>query len=216
VYGYFARLGRCEGRFRKRNYGDSFIIAGYVSGARNVSVSSAPRIRLSWAEAGADTVKIRAISISPSVAYQMDTRVGVPIREFVWPTEILRALRLNIGVLGIRASVAQGPAGRRESVLIPVRVDGPAADPTLRLVIYSRFALKEVYLSIRDPRTGQLVLRPTLAKTTASALQPFEVALPAQVPSGRYHVEVGATLATEGHPVTADAVVLIPARGNAP
>lgn len=215
AYGYFARPGRCEGRFRKRNSGDFFFIAGYISGTRTVSVSSTRAIRLSWPRTGANTVKIRANSLLPSVPYQMDTRVASPIQEFSWPTDVLRGLRLDIGVLGLRASVVQGPPERRDSVLIPVRViDGTAPESTPRLVIYSVSALKEIHLSIRDPQTQRLLLRPTIS-TSVPALQPYEIAIPAELPPGRYHAEIGAILAS-GAPATADADILVPARADAP
>lgn len=213
-YGYSARQGRCEGRYRTQNAGEPFIIAGYVSGARTFSVPSAPTVRLSWPDVGGDSVKIRASSLNGAVPYQMDTRVRASVHEFRWPTEILRAVRLNGEELGIRASIVRSSGEERDSLLIPLSINA-VEDLTPHLVIYSVRALRITYLSIRDPRTEQLVVPPAVVTTAVSAPQRFLISLPAVLPTGRYHVEVSA-ITVDGRPATADAQILIPARPNAP
>jgi hypothetical protein len=213
-YGYFPRPGRCEGRFRRRNTGERFIIAGYVSGSHAFSVSSARTVRLSWPEIGGDSVQIRAISLDPNVPYRMDTRAGGSFREFRWPTEVLRAVRLDGGELGLQATLRQGPREARHPVLVPLRI-GDAADPAPRLVIHSVEALREVHLAIRDPRTRREAMPPVLAKKWVSGLQPVEIPIPPTLSPGRYRVEVSAVTMAGAH-LTADAVILVPALPNAP
>lgn len=213
--GYRLRAGRCEGRYRTRNSGESFAIVGYISGQWAFTPRAVRQIQLTWPASDGSAVRIQAISLNPLIPYRMDTRVGPPAQVFAWPTEVLRAVDLTGESLGLRAWATSGPGGKGDSVLVPLRIANSGSDPALRVVIYSVRVLNDVRLAVRHPQTGRIIVPATLKASRLSGGRPFEVSLPATLPPGRYRIEISATQ-TDGVPASDSAMVLVPPAADAP
>jgi hypothetical protein len=167
-------------------------------------------LRVEWTSPSGAPVVLRAYSLKSGVHYRMETVRAVAGGPYIWPTSVLRPLRMkkaDIGVVGV-ATVALGGAPRE--VYVPLRITQrrPAVKSAVyQVMLWSSVELGEVFVSVATTdRNGGPAQYIELDKKLGYGFYPGErgivVLLPPLATRGLYSVRIGATRKSGGSVTT--------------
>lgn len=155
-------------------------------------------------------VRLRGYSLKSGLHYRMETVRKLSGGEYVWPTSVLRSLRMKKSDLGVVA-VATMPVGdSAREVYVPVRITQrrPPADSARYLVVlWSSTELSEVFVSVAatDARgqPAKYIQRDTkLGYGFYPAERGIAIRLPPFGAPGIYQVKIGAMRRNGGSSTT--------------
>ena len=210
--GYRLRDGnRCEGVFVRNVSGSSSLrIASVARHYESFTDSAALPLRVEWTAPAGALVQLHGYSLKSGLHYRMETVEPLTGGAYVWPTSVLRSLRMkkpDLGVVAI-ATVQVGDSARR--VHVPVRItQRQSASDTARhqVVLWSSAELSEVFVSVAA--TDSLA-RPTrdiqrnakLGYGFYPAERGIAIRLPPLGAPGIYQVRIGAVRKSGGSATT--------------
>jgi hypothetical protein len=202
---------RCEGVYIQDIAGSSTLrVASVVQYFENFADSSLLPLRVEWSAPSGAPVVLRAYSLRSGVHYRMETVRGVTRAPYIWPTSVLRPLRMkkaDIGVVGV-ATVALNGAPRE--VYVPLRITQrlPSVKSAVyQVTLWSSVELGEVFVSVATTNgTGgpvQYIERDRkLGYGFYPAARGISVQLPPLTKRGLYSVRIGATRKSGGSVTT--------------
>jgi hypothetical protein len=202
-FGYRVRGDRCEGIYVQQITATPLIVASF--GQLDVPQSLAPNgtLLVEW-DPGAAGVRLRASSLKPKTYYRMDSRQPADSRSYRWPTDVLSALKLTAGDIGIVAWVEQKVGDTLRNVYLPIRVGRPVPgrEITYELVLVPGDELSEVYVALSSVAADGTRVPVSPAKPLKYGFYPAgrSIRIPVgPLPhAGDYLVEIGATLRRGG------------------
>jgi hypothetical protein len=207
--GYRERGDRCEGRYLRNVTSTTVWPVSLTEVFEPFDASRDKALQVSWpaVDAGIKEVALRAESVKRRVYYRMDTRRPAADRKFSWPTQVLWALEMTSGDLGVLASTSLPVASVPRVVYLPARVTrGATAQPGAgySLALMPGIELEE--LSTGLVRVGddgrETVLRPLMPLRYGyyPALRAVSIELPKNAfpARGVYRIELVARLAGSG------------------
>ena len=123
VQGYRARGDRCEGRYLRNVTSTTLWPVSFTEVFEPFDASKDKVVQVTWPiRPRMKEVALRAESVKRRVYYRMDTRRPAVDRKFSWPTDVLWALGMASGDLGVLAWTTEPVASVSRVVYLPVRV----------------------------------------------------------------------------------------------
>jgi hypothetical protein len=149
---YRQRGDRCEGVYGKEVGGSSnLLVASLVESFEAIDDTSALPLRVEWTPPDGEAVELRAYSIKPGLYYRMETARPIAASPYVWPADVLQALRIGNGDIGVVGTASPMMGGVRREVLVPLRIGhrkAPAHSARYRVTIWPGKELSEVFVTL--------------------------------------------------------------------
>ena len=204
-YGYRLRGDRCEGVYVQEVSGAPFVVASWTESFQDYDLTSKRPLIIEWQSLrGGGNVRLRAQSLRHRLYYRMDALRPSGSRSFAWPSDLLGALNISKGEVGIVATT-RGLVGETErDIYLPLRIGqgGKAAAPgSYQLVLLPGAELKEVFITLTAVTGNKSrILKDSEAVRYGyyPAERPVEIPISGVRAQGFYHFEVGATLKSGG------------------
>jgi hypothetical protein len=204
---YRQRGDRCEGVYAQDVAGSSsLLVASLVESFEAIDDTSSRPLRVEWTTPNGEAVALRAYSVKPGLYYRMETARPVAASPYLWPADVLQALRIgnaDVGVIG-SASVTLGGAPRE--VLVPLRISqrkAPVRSARYRVTIRPSVELSDVFVTLAtagaDGRPATYLQRDeSLAYGFYPAERGIDIRLKPLAARGIYFVRIAATLKRGG------------------
>ena len=203
--GYRQRDDRCEGVYIRNVASGMLDIVSFTAHFADFDLQSATAVPLIWYSASPAAVHVRVVSLRDRLYYRMDTLRPESTDSYLWPTDILSALRLANNELGVLAWTTQQIGNDSRRVYLPVAVGRSAISPTepYQLLLLPERELREVFLTLAPLRSDgsmdtPLVNGQRIRSGYLPAGRPVPVDMPALPVSGLYYLELGARLREGG------------------
>src|SRR5678810_124031 len=120
---YRQRGDRCEGVYAQDVSGSSdLLVASLVESFEAIDDTSSLPLRVEWTPPDGQAVRLRAYSIKPGLFYRMDTAKPIPASPYLWPADVLQALRIGNADIGVTGSASAMLGGERRDVFVPLRI----------------------------------------------------------------------------------------------
>jgi len=180
-------------------------------------------LRVEWTPPNGEAVRLRAYSIKPGLFYRMDTAKPIAASPYLWPADVLQALRITNADIGVTGSALAMLGGERREVLVPLRIaqrKPPARSTRYRVTIRSSVELSDVFLTLAtagpDGKPVSYLQRDeSLAYGFYPAERAIDIRLKALTARGLYYVRIGATR-KRGGSLTSDFLLFHPGPLPAP
>jgi hypothetical protein len=205
---YIQRGDRCEGIYAREVAGDILMVGSVTEMFDDFTPTSGGQLYLSWTAPGNEAVHLRVYSLKPHFYYRMDSSPPAGSRGYVWPTNILTALKIRRDDLGVVASAetSLSACGPKHEIYLPLRIGASAAGGSkqnLQVALLSDVELSEVYVTVSmlgpDGRPARVLRR---NKPLGYGDYPAEVGINVPLTEvkarGIYLVETAATLQPGG------------------
>jgi hypothetical protein len=203
--GYRQRGDRCEGIYIRNVASGLLGIVSFTAHSESFDPQSAKAVPLIWSAATPAAVHVRVVSLRDRVFYRMDTLRPPGTDTYLWPTDMLAALRLLNDELGVLAWTAERIGKDSQLVYLPVSVGRATSSPAglYQLVLLPERELREVFLTLAPVRSdgsmdSPLVNGQRIRSGYLPAGRPVQVDVPAPSVSGLYYLESGALLREGG------------------
>lgn len=193
---YWPRAGYCDGYFQKL-YSGSVFVAGVHSEMGAIDYQSQDPITITWNKGGFSNVRIRAMSVTSGINYQLDARTD-DVGSFAWPKKVLSAEQLSENELGvlITASVDQSSS---ETMFLPANINAQktSSSPSgkYEIVVWPELEVESVFFEVfSDANCGRdkvCTPRTDLGRSPYSQWSPIR--LPVNLsgkPKGTYRVSI--------------------------
>ena len=149
---YRLRGDRCEGVYAQDVAGSSsLLVASVVESFEAIDDSSSLPLRLEWVGPRGEAVRLRAYSIKSGLFYRMETVQSVAASPYLWPTNVLQALRIKNTDIGVVGSSFPTLSGTRREVVVPLRISQrkePARSTTYRVTVRPSVELSDVFVTV--------------------------------------------------------------------
>ncbi len=195
---YSALDDRCEGVLpRYVGYGDNIELVGYGAGDIDTA-TPIMHVEVLEAPGKADSLTVRALSLTARKRYQMDRTLAARGR-YEWPLGLLRQavsspdIKLDLATMGLVACTNRC-ANRPDTLFVPVLVAqvAGAARPMLTLKLRADVFAMNVRVRLQ-PQDGGSAIEPNLGRMELSSDDLTSVSLPTGLKAGEYRLEVRAT-----------------------
>ncbi|HEX5073889.1 MAG TPA: hypothetical protein VFW03_11810 [Gemmatimonadaceae bacterium] len=223
---YRQRGDRCEGVYAQEVSGSSdLLVASLVESFETIDDTSSLPLRVEWTPPDGEAVRLRAYSIKPGLFYRMDTATPIAASSYLWPADVLQALRISNADIGVTGSASAMLGGERRDVLVPLRIGRhkpPARSTRYRLALWSNVELNDVFITLAttgsDGKPVKYLQRDeNLAYGFYPAERAIDITLEPLAARGFYYVRIGATR-KRGGSLTSEFFLFHPgspsARGN--
>lgn len=199
--GYKLRGDRCEGIYVQPVSGSTgLLVASFTEFYEDFDPSTLGKLLVEWSSPAEAPLHLRAYALREKLYYQMDAEISSGKTAYVWPGDLLNALRLSKWDIGVVGSMEYRIGEENRTVYVPLRIRQKNQNPTLsyQLVLVPGSELKEVFISLAQLGTdGQahsfLISDRPLSKGYYPAERGILVEIPALKKAGVYYLEVGAT-----------------------
>lgn len=195
VRGYGPRGDRCEGTFNREVAGASLRAAGFYRTLGSFDGASDP-IPMTWSAPDTGLVHLRVRSVREGgELYGLDTQLRSGTKDFLWPADFIRLLRLESGQLAPGAFLRVD--GRE--LYLPLRItatsDESPVDYTLILLAVERMERMFVTVApvrrVGDLPTGDFVIvNQELPGAPFTSSRPIFAHIPAPEAPGLYVAQV--------------------------
>jgi hypothetical protein len=199
--GYRLRGDRCEGVYVEPVSGSAaLLVASFTEFFEDFDPSSLGDLSVEWSSPGETSIHLRAYALREKLYYQMDAVVAPGKATYVWPGDVLNALRLSKHDIGVVAFTEHRVGAVNRTLYVPLRIRQKMQErrASYQLVLVPGSELKEVFLSLAQvgtdgqPRAFLISDRP-LGKGYYPAERGILIDIPALKTPGIYYLEVGAT-----------------------
>ena len=150
--GYSMRDDRCEGLYALQVNSKEIRLVSLVETFQFDSQSGVPlTVRWSTVQSNARQVRLRAQSLRPRFYYRMDTLADAAAGSYLWPVEILGAIRLRRDDLGLLGWFEHELEGSRLDVYLPLRItqdDAGTAGPDYEIALIPDIRLREISVTL--------------------------------------------------------------------
>jgi len=204
---YRQRGDRCEGVYSQNVSGSSnLLVASLMESFEAIDDTSSLPLRVEWTPPDGEAVRLRAYSIKPGLFYRMDTAKPIAASPYLWPADVLQALRITNADIGVTGSVSAMLGGERRDVLVPLRIGQrkpPARSMRYRIALWSTVELSDVFITLAtvgaDGKPMSYLQRDeSLAYGFYPAERPIDIRLKPLEARGIYYVGIAATLKRGG------------------
>lgn len=204
---YRQRGDRCEGVYAQDVSGSSsLLVASIVESFDAIDDTSTRPLRVEWTPPNGDAVSLRAYSIKSGLFYRMETARPIAARLYLWPVDVLQALRISSADIGVTGSASSVLNGVRREVFVPLRIsqrEMPARSTRYRVTIWPTVELNEVFVTLAaadaDGRPATYLQRDEkLGYGFYPAERGIDIRLTPLAARGIYFVRVAATLKRGG------------------
>jgi len=204
---YRQRGDRCEGVYNQKVSGSSdLLVASLVESFEAIDDTSSLPLRVEWTPPNGEAVKLRAYSIKPGLYYRMDTAKPIAASSYLWPADVLQALRISNADIGVTGSTSATLGGERREVLVPLRIGQrkpPARSTRYRMSVWSSVELSDVFITLAtvgpDGKPVSYLQRDeSLAYGFYPAERAIDIRLQPLEARGIYFVRIAATLKRGG------------------
>lgn len=204
-YAYRQRGDRCEGIYIQEVSGAPLVIASWTESFPDYDLHSKQPLMIEWQGLrGTGDVRLRAQGLRRRLYYRMDTLRPSGSKSFAWPSDLLSALNIAKGDVGI-VGMTRGLVGQAErEIYLPLRIgQGGKATRTgnYQLVLLPGADLKEVFISLtalNGSKRSLLKDGEPVGYGYYPAERPIEIPISGAQARGLYHLEIGATLKSGG------------------
>jgi hypothetical protein len=205
-FGYRLRDDRCEGVYIKEVGSTTLMVASLTEWFEDYDFDSDKDLLIKWAVPGNLSIRLRAQGLRRRLHYRMDTVRPSDTTTYIWPLNILAALRIqrkDIGVVGW-TRFAMNRTERR--VYLPLRVGQhpePLGSNCYQIVLLPGRELTEVFVSL-TPLAADGSLGLFLMDNKALKYGYYPAGRGIKIPicnfekPGVYYLEIGATLSGGG------------------
>jgi len=148
---YRQRGDRCEGVYGQEISSSDLLVASLVESFETIDDTSALPLRVEWTPPEGEAVALRAYSIKPGLFYRMETSRPIAASPYLWPANVLQALRIGTGDIGVTGSASPMLGGVRREVLVPLRIGhrkAPAHSTRYRVTIWPGVELSDVFVTL--------------------------------------------------------------------
>jgi hypothetical protein len=201
--GYRMRGDRCEGIYIKEVSSATLLVASFTEVSGNFDLVSGKPLPFEWNTMPCNNpIRLRAIGLKRRLYYRMDTVRPPDSLSYSWPSNILTALNIKKGDIGI-VGITHCSVGKTErDVYIPLRFKGPVDAMRwggYQLVILPGVELSELFITLATVGSDGR-LRSFLKKGEALEHGYYPAQRGIAIPisdlkvSGVYYLEIGATL----------------------
>jgi len=204
---YRQRGDRCEGVYSQDvSTSSSLLVASLVESFEAIDDTSTLPLRVEWTPPDGEMVRLRAYSIKPGLYYRMDTAKPIPASPYLWPPDVLQALRIGNADIGVTGSASAMLGGERRDVFVPLRISqrkAPARSTRYRITIRPSVELSDVFVTLAtagpDGKPVSYLQRDeSLAYGFYPAERGIDIRLKALEARGIYFVRISATLKRGG------------------
>lgn len=204
---YRQRGDRCEGVYAERVSGSSsLLMASLVESFEAIDDTSSRPLRVEWTPPDGEAVRLRAYSIKPGLYYRMETAKPIAASPYLWPTDVLQALRLGNTDVGVTGSASAMLGGERHEVFVPLRISqrkAPVRSTRYRITVRPSVELSDVFITLAtagpDGKPVSYLQRDeNLAYGFYPAERAIDIRLKALEARGIYFVRISATLKRGG------------------
>jgi len=204
---YRQRGDRCEGVYAQNVSGSSsLLVASVVESFEGIDDTSSRPLRVEWTPPNGQAVALRAYSIKPGLFYRMETAHPIAASPYLWPAEVLQALRIRRADIGVTGSASLMLNGVRREVFVPLRISqrkAPVRSTRYRVTIWPSVELSAVFVSLATTGAGgapatYLQRDENLAYGFYPAERGIDIPLRPLTARGIYFVRIAATLASGG------------------
>ena len=204
---YRQRGDRCEGIYSQEVSGSSsLLVASLVESFEAIDDTSSRPIRVEWTPPDGQAVALRAYSIKPGLYYRMETAKPIAASPYLWPADVLQALRIGNADIGVTGSASAMLGGERREVLVPLRIGQrkpPARSTRYRVTIRPSVELSDVFITLAtvgaDGKPVSYLQRDeNLAYGFYPAERAIDIRLKPLEARGIYYVGIAATLKRGG------------------
>jgi hypothetical protein len=201
-HGYSLRGDRCEGLYVQQVAGGSLLTPiSFTARFEEFDLGPIRHLILAWPAVGDGRLHVRAQSRRPKLYYRMDTVQAASQRRYEWPTDVLTALGLRRGDLGITAWVLERIGDRERPVHIPLQIGANREAQRSKeydLIVVPGAELDEVWAILlavdRQGRPLRQIQRRKLDLGFYPAGRSFSVSIPVPREPGLYRLDVDAAL----------------------
>ena len=203
--GYQLRDDRCEGRY-ELEVGAPLQIVSLTESFEEYDLKSGEDLIVEWSVPRDQKVHLRAQGLKPRLYYRMDTVRNSGSTSYRWPTDILRALNISRGDMGVVAWARYSMNGVNRDVYLPLRIrqkQQAIQSKAYQVVLWPGRELEEVFVSVAtvkaDGSPGNFIKDgEALNYGYYPALRGIEFEVPKPERPGIYYLEIGATLRSGG------------------
>ncbi len=205
-YGYRLRGDRCEGIYIKEVANTTLLVASLTEYVKDFNPASNQDLLVGWTAPGSGSIRLRAYSLRHRLYYQMDSLRPAGSTSYVWPMDLLAALKPRKNDLGIVAWTPYQVGNTKRDVYLPLRIkrEGTAGKPhDYQLVLLPGVELAEVFISLAPvKRDGSLEAFLINGQALGYGSYPAGrgITIPISKPKmpGIYYLEIGAKLRASG------------------
>ena len=204
---YRQRGDRCEGVYAQEVSGSSsLLVASLVESFEAIDDTSSLPLRVEWTPPDGEAVALRAYSTKPGLYYRMETAKPIAASPYLWPVDVLQALRIGNADIGVTGSASPMLGGERRAVLVPLRIGhrkAPARSTRYRITIRPSVELSDVFITLATASpNGKPVSYLQRDENLAYGFYPAERAIDIRLKPlesrGIYFVRISATLKRGG------------------
>lgn len=202
--GYRLRGDRCEGVYI-REVGGTTVVASMTEYVEDFNPTASRSLRVEWTAPGNGNVRLRAYSLRHRLYYQMDSLRPTGNSSYDWPTDLLSALKLTKGDLGIVALTSYQVGNNQREVYLPVRIkqqESTTKSSVYQLVLMPGAELDNVFISLapvmKDGNIGDNIKSWALGPGFYPAGRGIKITVPQAKNSGIYFLKIGATFKAGG------------------
>ncbi len=208
--GYRLRGERCEGRYIQEVGSTILFPVSLTEFFEDYDLNSDEDLIIEWTVPTNQPVHLRAQGLRQRLYYRMDTVCSSDNPSYRWSTDILAALEISHGDLGITGWISYSVGENNREMYIPLRVrqQGEAKQiGTYQMILWPGKELTEVYISLATVNTDGspkdfLKDGEALEYGYYPAFQGIEFEISGLEAAGVYYLEIGATLREGGSVIT--------------
>lgn len=209
--GYHLRGDRCEGRYIQDVGSTILFLVSFTESFEEYDLDSGQDLIVEWSVPSKLLVHLRAQGLRQRLYYRMDVLCSSENPSYHWPTDILAALAISHGTLGVIGWFTDSAKDFERDVYVPLRIGQQGETKqsgTYKVVLWPGKELAEVYISLAtvniDGSPEHFIKEgEPLEYGYYPAFQGIEFELPDLETAGVYYLEIGATL-REGGSVTTE------------
>jgi hypothetical protein len=204
--GYQLRDDRCEGRYIQEVASTVLITVSLTESFEDYDLNSNEDLIVEWIVPKDQKVHLRAQGLRPRLYYRMDTARNPGSKAYRWPIDILRALSIPRGDIGVVAWARYSMSGVGQDIYLPLRIrqkQQAVQSGAYRIVLWPGKELAEVFVSLAtvkaDGSPGNFIKDgEALNYGYYPAERGIEFEIPKPEKPGIYYLEIGATLRSGG------------------
>lgn len=156
---YAERGDRCEGVYIGKVSGADLRLMAFTRATSPPSDPEPPTLTLRWDAPERHPVRLRAHSLLPRRYYRMDTRVPAASDGYTWPLDVVTALDLPVGAIGLLGWYDARLGAIDQRIYLPVRLGNGAGAPdsAYRVDLLPGRELAELFVAVLayEPETGR-------------------------------------------------------------
>jgi len=150
-YGYRLRSDRCEGIYIKDVSSTTLFVASLTESFEDYDLTSNNALHVEWMAIGGEAVQLRTHALKRKLYYRMDTIMSPAITSYTWPLDILSALKIKKGDVGVVGWTQYSVGGTKKNIYIPLLISQKRKSirsGNYQLILLPGRELSEVFVSL--------------------------------------------------------------------